>query len=364
MSLLVRVTRNCPWNRCAFCPVYKGEVFSLRTVEDVQRDVVHMGKLADALRSLSTQLGHGGEITWEVRRAATAMPNLVAGTAQIANFLADGARHVFLQDANSLVMRPEQLLEVLQTIRQTFPSVARITCYARAHTLVRRKPEQLRALCEAGLNRVHVGLESGSDRVLALVGKGVTAEQHIEAGLRAKRAGMELSEYLMPGLGGRGLWREHALESARVLGAINPHFIRLRTTAVSPGSELDQLALAGEWEPMDDEQIVEELQVFLENLDVSSELRSDHVLNLFAELEGRLPEDKPKLLSLLARFRAMDAVLRRAFIVARRGGMVSSLDEMELEPARESALHLLSRVEAYYAGDLRAAMRELTSRLV
>ncbi|HQB46260.1 MAG TPA: radical SAM protein, partial [Polyangiaceae bacterium] len=236
--------------------------------------------------------------------------------------------------------------------------------YARAHSIVRKKSEDLKAICEAGLNRVHVGLESGSDRVLTLVRKGVSAEQHIEAGLRAKQAGMELSEYYMPGLGGRSLWREHAIETARVLNAIDPHFIRLRTTAIVPGTVLEDMEKLGQWEPMDDEQVIEELELLLEHLDVSSELSSDHILNLLAELQGKLPEIKPRLISTIHRFRSMSPNHRRAFILARRGGMVERLDEMQDEAAQESAMLLLESVENHYGGDLPAAVRDLMAHFV
>lgn len=364
LSLLVRVTRNCPWNRCAFCPVYKGARFAVRKVEDVKHDIAAMAEIADEIRELSRSLGFDGEVNWEVRKRLAERSDLVTGTAQITSFLAHGAKNVFLQDANSIVMPTDDLVEVLTFLREKFPTIDRITSYARAHTLVRKKHQELTRLREAGLNRVHVGLESGSDAVLELIGKGVTAAEHIEAGLRAKAAGMELSEYVMPGLGGVALSREHAERTADVLNQIDPHFIRLRTTAVAPDTELEELATRGDWEPMDDEQVVDELRVFIGRLKVSSALRSDHMLNLFAELEGQLPDDKKRLLAVIDRFRSMDPVLRRAFILARRGGMVSSLAEMDEEVARESALHLLDSVEANYDGDVPAAVRDLMSRFV
>lgn len=364
MSLLVRVTRNCPWNRCAFCPVYKEARFSIRAITDVKKDIDEMLAVANMIRELSASLGFDGEVNWEVRKALAARKDLVPGTAQITSFLAHGGKHAFLQDANSIVMPTDDLVDLLEYLREAFPTIERVTSYARSHTLTRKKAQDLERICRAGLNRLHVGLESGSDRVLTLVSKGVSASEQIEGGLRAKQAGMELSEYVMPGLGGRTLWREHAKQTAKVLNAIDPHFIRLRTIALAPDTVLEDLASLGRWQPMDDEQIAEELRVFLHHLEVTSALRSDHVLNLFEELEGQLPQDKPRLLAIIDRFRAMDPALRRAFILARRGGMVSSLDEMDDDVARESALHLLESVETHYEGDLPAAVRDLMSRFV
>lgn len=364
-SLLVRVTRNCPHNRCAFCPVYHGAKFSIRSLEEVLADVDAMGELAAALTALSQELGCEGEVTLAVLQSAARQGLLPDGGAlQVAHFLAAGGKSVFLQDANSLVMRPEQLVQVLDRVRATFPSVARVTSYARAHTLTRRSPEQLAELRRHGLDRVHVGLESGSDRVLELVRKGVDAARQIEAGRRAKGAGMELSEYVMPGLGGRALSVEHARESARVLSAIDPHFIRLRTTAFSPGTELAEMAGDGTIEPMDDEEVVAEIRLLIESLQVSSLLRSDHVLNLLAELEGKLPGDRARLLGIIDRFQALEPRLRRAFVVARRAGLVTLLDELERPAVRERALALLEAVEAEHGGDLGAAVRALMTRFV
>jgi len=38
-SLLIRVARNCPWNRCTFCPLYKEKPFSIRPLEHILRDI-------------------------------------------------------------------------------------------------------------------------------------------------------------------------------------------------------------------------------------------------------------------------------------------------------------------------------------
>ena len=365
-SLLVRVSRNCPWNRCAFCPVYKGTRFSIREVADVQQDIRNMGQIAQQLAEAARRLDPDSDgLPWTLIRQAGASPLFSPGAAQVAVFLAEGGRNVFLQDANSLVMPPAKLLEVLGTLREVFPTVGRVTSYARAHTITRRKPEHLLKLRQAGLNRIHVGLESGSDEVLALVKKGVDARRQVDAGLRVKGAGMELSEYLMPGLGGRRLWRQHATQSARVLSAMDPHFIRLRTTAVAPGTALEALVAQGQYEPMDDEEVVEEIRLFLEQLECTSHLQSDHTLNLLVELDGKLPEDKPRLLQIIRRFQDLSPRLRRAFIIGRRaGGYVNTVADMDNPTLRARALELYDRVQQQYGDDFQGAVRDLMSRFV
>ena len=111
--------------------------------------------------------------------------------------------------------------------------------------------------------------------------KGVTAEQQIEAGRKAREAGMELSEYWMPGLGGRKYTREHALESARVLNAVNPDFIRLRSLRAPERIPLHQKLVSGEFEQLSDDEVIEEIRLFIENLDgITSFVASDHMMNL------------------------------------------------------------------------------------
>ncbi len=363
-SLLLRVTRNCPWNRCAFCPVYRGERFSIRVLPEVLADLAAMRALADALREASSRLGLCGSMAPAVLREAALAGWAPWAVAQLGLFLDGGGRHAFLQDANNLVVPPRDLCRELEALRAAFPTIDRVTSYARAHTLTRRSEEELRAIRAAGLTRLHVGLESGSDRVLERVRKGVGSARQIEAGLRAKAAGFELSLYLMPGLGGRELSREHALESARVLSAIDPHVIRLRTVAYPEDAPLGAAVAAGEHVPLDDVGIVEELRLLLEHLEVTSALRSDHVLNLFPELEGQLPGDRPRLLALLDRFLALEPRLRRAFVAARRARRIASLDELDEPGPRASALALLEKLEAIHGDAIDVAIRELAARYI
>ncbi len=201
-SLLIRVTRNCPWNRCEFCPVYKGARFSRRTVEEIKEDIDTVKEIVDTLKRTSWQGGFGGSIDRRLVEGILQDERYSESFRSVALWLYHGAESAFLQDANSLVIKTSNLVEVVSYLKQTFPGLRRITSYARSSTLARKSVEDLRQLKAAGLNRIHVGLESGSDEVLAYVRKGVTAAQQIEGGQRVVAAGIELSEYVMPGLGG------------------------------------------------------------------------------------------------------------------------------------------------------------------
>ncbi|MFH1843508.1 MAG: radical SAM protein [bacterium] len=338
-SLLIRVTRNCPWNRCTFCPVYKDHEFSRRPVEHVIRDLDAVWFYTKNLRE-RLDAGNDPESDLEdvLRFTAQAHDLLDLPAFQAAcHWLSHGEqRSVFLQDANSLAGKPADLLFILRHLKQRFPEVKRVTSYARSATITRIAGENLLAMCEAGLNRIHVGLESGADEVLQRVQKGVTKAKHIEAGTLIKAAGMELSEYYMPGLGGREFSRQHALESADALNEIDPHFIRLRSLAIPGGTPLHEQWIAGEFEPCNDIELVEETGQFLDRLDgITSRIRSDHILNLFQDLEGTYPADKGRLLGIGQRFLALPGAEQRLYRVGRRLGLFLGLDDLD-DPHRRA----------------------------
>jgi radical SAM superfamily enzyme YgiQ (UPF0313 family) len=284
-SLLVRVTRSCPWNRCEFCSVFKGAKFQVRSVEEVKGDILADKRYMEDVQEWAEQTGYG--------------LGYVARHNGILWLDDDGVKSVFIQDSDSLIMKTEPLVEILEFIRETFPTVERICTYARGKTVFRKKSEELRRLREAGLSRLHIGLETGDDELLAYIRKGATADEMIEAGKKAVKAGFEVSEYVMPGLGGRERSEQHAKNSARVLNEIDPHFIRLRTFHLVKGSPMYEKAQRGEFQMQSVEGVLSEIRMFIEELTVSSELiASDYAFNYFmGGIDGKLPEDKGKLLS-------------------------------------------------------------------
>lgn len=320
-SILLRITRSCHWNRCAFCPVYKHEPYSIRKVDEIKRDIDAMAAVADRVRRRLDPCC-GSEALVEAVEGFGRDEAVDPECAQLMAFwMFHGLRSVFLQDADALVLRTGPLVEILNHLRAAFPTVTRITSYSRAKTVSRKSPDELKALRAAGLSRIHVGMESGSDKVLALMQKGVTHEEHIRAGRQVVAAGIELSEYFMPGLGGRELSAEHAVESAAVLAAVNPTFLRIRTTVPVPGTPLHQMMTEGLWTPLTEEEKVRELRACLERLDgITSTVQSDHMMNLLEDVAGKLPGDKQRMLETIDEFLAMDPADREAFIVGRRIG--------------------------------------------
>ena len=347
-SLLLRVTRNCPWNQCLFCPVYKKSKFSLRTVEEIKEDIQTAKDTADEIKALSWKLGFSGEVNDQVISTIFNSPNYSNAYRSIAIWLYYGTGACFLQDADNLVMKTKDLVEVLSFLREKFPQITRVTTYSRSRTIVRKSVESLKAIRQAGLDRVHVGLESGYDPLLKLMKKGVTGAQHVEAGLKVLEAGMELSEYVMPGLGGQGLWREHAIATAKVLNQINPHFIRLRSLRVPDRVPLSEKLKNGEFEMQTDDMLAEEVKLFIETLDgITSTVTSDHIMNLLEEVTGKMPEDKEKMLDVIRKYQALPDPERLIYRVGRRGGAYRSTDDLKRDPvAYEKIKNLVSDLEA------------------
>lgn len=335
-SLLIRVTRNCPWNRCTFCGLYKGERFSRRPVEHVLRDL-------DIVHRYYTALERGGATVAGI----TIQPGEEMAYSAARNWLLAGGQSVFIQDSNSLIVNPDDLVAILSQLKRLFPSIQRITSYARSQTIAKMDDDQLRRVAAAGLNRIHIGLESGCDQVLEYVKKGAEKQTHILAGQKVKRAGIQLSEYYMPGLGGQARSREHARESADALNQINPDFIRLRTLALPRVLALAQEAMAGRFEPLGDVAVAEELLLFLESLNgITSQVKSDHILNLFEEIDGTLPQDKEAMLAVIRRFLAWDPQEQVLYQIGRRCGVFRQLDDCAEPVRRRRALHYVEQLGA------------------
>ena len=220
-------------------------------------------RFIEELLAFSSSLGHGGRLTREVLESVYTSGRFNDFHRQIALWLYMGKGSVFIQDANSFVLPAPVLVEAIGHLKQKIPGIGRITSYARSSTIAKMSVAELAEIRQAGLDRIHIGMESGSDRVLEFVQKGVSARRQIEAGRKVIEAGMELSEYFMPGLGGKELSEDHARESARVLNEINPHFIRLRTLRIPPRVPLFQDKQSGRFTPLSDDETVLEIRLFI-----------------------------------------------------------------------------------------------------
>ncbi|HBF42461.1 MAG TPA: radical SAM protein [Desulfobacteraceae bacterium] len=332
-SLILRITRNCPWNQCLFCPVYKNKKFSLRTIEEIKQDIQSARDMADDIRALSWSLGSRGSVDDQVINTVLSKSGYNEFYRNITAWLYYGTWACFLQDADNLIMKTRDLVEVLKFLKEKFPEISRVTTYSRSRTIVRKSVESLKQIREAGLDRIHVGLESGYDPVLKFIKKGVTAAQHIEAGRKVIEAGMELSEYVMPGLGGQAMWKEHAIETARVLNHINPHFIRIRSLRVPSRTLLYKELMKGDFKLQTDDMLADEIKLFIETLDgITSTVASDHIMNLLEEVAGKFPEDKEDMLEVISKYQDLPDSERTIYRVGRRGGTYRSIDDLSRDP--------------------------------
>ncbi len=312
-SLLLRITRNCPWNRCEFCAMYKTEKFELRLPAEIKGDIDQVADICDNLREISMKLGYGGNISREATiELLNSDPelNYNQGFVMVYNWLQSGAKTAFLQDANSLIMKTDQLVDILQHLRKTFPTLNRVTSYARSKTIAQKKLDELKAIREAGLDRVHIGLETGDDELLKKIKKGVNSAGHIKGGKKAMEAGFQVSEYWMPGLGGKAMWQDHARNTARVLNEINPHYIRSRPFYPIPETPMHEQMSTDNFQLLSADEQLTELKLMMENLNVTSKVCFDHAGNYWLNRHGGLlfsqsyegykfPEEKTRVLELI-----------------------------------------------------------------
>lgn len=360
-SLLLRVTRNCPWNKCTFCMLYKQEKFSPRGVKEIKADIDLMYEMKQNILELGNQ-----NDSLKLTEAYNKLNDLEKQCFyMVYNFIKTGQESAFLQDANSIVLSPEKLAEVVRYLRDKFPEIKRITTYARADTLSRLSIKNLCQLKDAGIDRIHSGYESGSDKVLSLVKKGITKEQEIDGGKKVKEAGMELSVYFMPGLGGRPLSEENALETADVMNQINPDFIRIRTFVVKKESEIWYNTLDKAFIECSDIEKLQEIKKMILNLgDVETVIKSDHIINLLEKVRGKMPEDKSRMIEIIEAFERLSPYDQKFYQLARRLGKVRGIEGLQnLSEAEEDRIHhILKEIDTPEAFE--NMLRDLMNRYI
>lgn len=202
---------------------------------------------------------------------------------------------LFFPAGNTIAMPTKALAAICRFSRRCFPKLQRITIYGSSHYIAQKGPQNLLLLRKAGLSRIHVGLESGHDGVLKKVMKGTNAAEQILAGQWVKAAGIQLSEYVVLGLGGVEHSLPHAIKTAEVLNAIEPDFVRLRTLLPKVHTLLLHQINKGRFQLLSPHQVLHETRLLIQNLCCATTLTSDHYTN-YLNLSGKLPEDKARLL--------------------------------------------------------------------
>ncbi len=333
-SLLLRITRNCPWNKCTFCAVYKQDKFSKRTEEEIIADI---NRYAAAAAKVRRRAGIKEDEVLDSREAVLTGirgESVTEDERRVAFWLYRGGHHVFLQDADSLAIPAARVTRILRHLHHCFPTVNRVTTYARSRTLVAKSPDDLAQLREAGLTRIHVGLETACNELLEFISKGCTSEHHRVGLTKAIAAGFEVCCYVMPGLGGRQFSEAHARDTGELLKLVDPQHIRLRTLWLDPGSPLEEMYRQGQFEPLEEDEIVAEIRDMLQRVyGANGRVVSDHDRNLLTEIEGHLTDDADDIDQVLQQFLDLSAEIRDAFVLGRRAGYLRTLEHFLSDPA-------------------------------
>lgn len=330
-ALLLRINRNCPWNQCLFCPVYKGKRFAIRKADEVKRDIDAVRRVCDLLEievgfteekgrdAIETLIKNNPEIYGEypvnvIEKQWLALQSL----SHIARWMIYGAKRVFLQDANALFMKPIDLIEVLKYLKQSFPTIDTITCYARSKTCDQRYEEELKELKDAGLSWCFVGIESGDDQVLNFMKKGAKKKEHISGGQKIMRAGINMAAFVMPGLAGKNdeLAKKHIWETIEVLNEIRPTEVRVRSLAILEAAPLFQKWVSGEFEAPSDDQMVEEVKMLVEGIHFDCTLETLQMTNVLT-LKGPFSERKETLLQWIESYQSLSKEDRARFLLSR-----------------------------------------------
>ena len=256
-SLILQVTLGCSNNECAFCEMYKTKKFTVRKFEEIQKEINDVANLNVSIRK------------------------------------------VFLADGDAFVLSPKRLIEICNEVRLRLPSVQRITAYALPSNINKKSNEELKQLKAAGLKMLYIGVESGDDEVLEMVSKGETFETTKKALLKLKEAGIKASVMVLVGLGGRKYSNQHAINSAKLLNAVQPEFASTLVLTFYSGVAKYISEFKGDFQEMSTRELLEELQLFMQNLELEETIfRSDHASN-YLVLKGQLGKDKQLFLKQL-----------------------------------------------------------------
>lgn len=305
-SLMLRVTRGCHWNKCYFCDLYKQYRFSRRTYKEIEDDL---------------------------KKAAT--------SAYIKKYTT-----CFLQDGDAFVLPTDFLLQILDGIHKYLPNIKYVTTYARADSIARKSISELQQLKEAGITHLYCGMETGSDIILKKINKGFTSQAIIDGGCKAKQAKMILSEFTLFGIGGKELSEENAIETARVLNAVRPDFIRVHATGLKPSALIWQYVDNKELTLQTEEEIIEEQKLLLELLssDMDSYYMNEHIVNLLLEVRGNLSTDKENMLQIINHYLQLPLAEKELFNIGRRQNIMFLLSDLENEIKRNTALNILNKI--------------------
>lgn len=254
-SLIIQATLGCSQNKCTFCSMYKSKKFTIKPLEQIKKEI-------DFFRIYVKK-----------------------------------AERIFLADGDALIMPMKILKEIFIYINEKFPEAERISLYGSPKSILLKTPEELLELKNLGLGLIYLGVESGSDKILSSVKKGVSREEIIAAGKKVKKVGIPLSVTAIAGLGGKENSIEHAVETASLISEINPDYFGVLTLMLEEGTELLEEYKKGNFIPLSSSEILEETKLMIKNINVKEKciFRSNHASN-YVSLKGTLPYEKENIL--------------------------------------------------------------------
>ncbi|MEI6856269.1 radical SAM protein [Psychrilyobacter sp.] len=251
-SLILQVTVGCSHNRCTFCSMYKGKSFRMKSKEEIFDD--------------------------------------------IDSYTNDFYTKAFLADGDAMLLQTGLLIEIIKRIRSKMPNIRRIGIYAHANNLKTKSVEGLKSLQKEGLNIVYVGIESGSDKILEKINKGITSSEMEKQLVKISESGIKLSIMIISGLGGKELTYEQAVESAKLLNRVKPKFLSLLTLMLEEGTQFYRDVKNNKTELLSPEEILLETKLMIENLELKNTIfRVNHASN-YLSLEGVLNKDRGRIL--------------------------------------------------------------------
>ena len=269
-SLIFQVTLGCSFNECSFCDMYRSKEYSERSWEEVKGEIDLMAKsLPDTTR-------------------------------------------IFLADGDALNLSTDYMIQIVEYIYQKFPNLERVSCYAMPMNLLKKTPEELNMMNKAGLDRLYLGIETGNDIILKKVTKGATQKTMIKACNKAKDAGYSLSCMVILGLGGSKYTKENAVDTAKVINAVQPDYVGALTLYLENGIKNEFLTkFEGEFERLTDSQAIDELEQLISEIDVSDEIvfRANHGSNAY-NVGGTFPQDKQEMLEKITWMKKHPEVVR------------------------------------------------------
>lgn len=271
-SYFLPLTKGCSNNTCTFCN-YHATGLQIRALEDVKSEIDALaayrrkGIYTPAVPRIVYEIGH----SWNGKR-------------------------VFLQDGDALVYPLPHLKDALQYLNERFPNLERIGSYATPQDILRRSEQELLELKDKKLSILYMGVESGDDKILEKINKGVNRREIIKAGRKAIEAGITLSVTVILGLASVEGSSRHAIETAGILSEIDPDYGGALTLTLNPGTPLYEEWELGEFHPVSPFQSLEELEIIIENSRFTSCFFSSMHASNYLSVRGKLPRDKERML--------------------------------------------------------------------